>query len=214
MAQLTQDFFQIILTVEGGYQNRADDSGNYNSCGQLVGTNMGVSAVAYSNWTGRCPSAAEMKGITQEVAFNFYAWYFHVFNCYKIENQQLAELCMNNTMGSPSGAAKAEQRALKKLGYTVSVDGSRGTQTLQALNSAAKKNMQELYNSIREEWIKHLNSINKPQFLSVWMRRLDEYFPALENTGNNGQGDGDGKEVMASMVMLPILLFVGYQVFK
>ena len=182
MAQLTSQFFGTILKMEGGYQNRPDDSGNY-ACGQLIGTNMGVSAVALRDWWNRCPSEEEMRTLTQSQAFNFYAWYFDRYNLYRIESQQLAELCMNNTMGSPAGAAKSEQRALNSLGYNVSVDGVRGAQTIAALNQAWRKNPAGIYNAIRAEWVKYLYSIDKPQFITGWMTRLNRFFPPISGGG-------------------------------
>lgn len=155
-----------------------DDNGNY-ACGQLIGTNMGVSAVALNTWWGRCPSVAEMKALDQQTAFNFYAWYFNQYNLYKIENQLFAELLMNNTMGSPGGAARAEQRALNRMGYSVSVDGVRGPATIAALNDAWRRSPQTIYNLVREEWINRLKSINKPQFLPGWLKRMDTHFPPM-----------------------------------
>lgn len=178
MARLTQDFFRTILKMEGGYQAMPDDTGNY-ACGQLVGTKYGVSAVAYSSWVGRCPSAAEMKSITEEQAFDFYSNYFHKYNLYPIENQQFFELLANNTMGSPAGAARAEQRALNTLGYAVAVDGARGQQTVKALNDAWRRDPARIYNEVRREWLNHLYSINKPQFLPGWLKRMDTYYPPM-----------------------------------
>lgn len=187
MAQLTNAFFQTILKIEGGYQNRADDSGNY-ACGKQVGTKYGISAGAFQTWTGRCPTVADMKSLTTADAFQFYAWYFDRYNLYQIENQKLFELCANNTMGSPAGAAKAEQRALNRLGYNVSVDGARGPQTIAALNAAWRKNPAAIYNAIRQEWVDYLNSINKPQFLPSWMYRLNTYFPPMAAAIGGGIG--------------------------
>jgi len=178
MAQLTTSFFQTILKIEGGYQNRADDSGNY-ACGNQVGTKYGISAGAFQTWAGRCPTVADMQAITTGQAFNFYAWYFDRYNLFKIENQKFFELLANNTMGSPAGAAKAEQKALNYMGYQVAVDGIRGPQTIAALNAAWKKNPAGIYNAVRAEWIKYLNSINKPQFLQGWLNRLNKYFPPM-----------------------------------
>jgi len=178
MAQLTTPFFQTILKIEGGYQNRADDSGNY-ACGNQVGTKYGISAGAFQSWTGRCPTVADMQAITTGQAFNFYAWYFDRYNLFKIENQKFFELLANNTMGSPAGAAKAEQKALNSLGFQVAVDGIRGPQTIAALNAAWKKNPASIYNAVRAEWVQYLNSINKPQFLQGWLNRLNKYFPPM-----------------------------------
>lgn len=184
MARLTSDFFATILKMEGGYQNRPDDSGNY-ACGQLIGTNMGVSAVALRDWWNRCPTQAEMQNLTQQDAFNFYAWYFDRYNCFRIESQQLAELIMNNTMGSPAGAARSEQRALNNLGYNVQVDGARGAQTIAALNRAWRESPTAIYNEVRNEWVKYLYSIDKPQFITGWLNRLNRFFPPMGSSSSN-----------------------------
>lgn len=195
MAALTSSFFATILKIEGGYQAMPDDTGNY--CGgNLVGTKYGVSAVAFSAWAGRCPSVQEMKALTTDAAYQFYSWYFHVYNLYPIENQKFFELLANNTMGSPTNAARVEQRALNKVGYSVGVDGVRGPATVAALNAAWRANPTGIYNTVREEWIKYLKSINKPQFLTGWLYRLDTYFPPM-----GGAAIGAGA-VLAALFLL------------
>lgn len=198
MAQLTQAFFAKILQMEGGYQDRADDSGNW-ACGQLIGTNMGVSAVALSDWWGRCPTVQEMKGLSKATAFNFYAWYFDVYRLFEIQGQPFAELLMNNAMGSPAGAARAAQRALNSLGYAVKVDGDMGSATIDALNRAYAAAPSEIYNAVRSEWVKYLHNINKPQFLAGWLYRLDKFFPPMP------------AQPAASAALYMIMLFLGYK---
>jgi lysozyme family protein len=187
MAVLTQAFFNTILAMEGGYQNDPDDSGNY-ACGNQVGTNMGIAAPSYQTYTGRCPSVYDMKAIDQAFAWGFYNWYWERFNIHRIENQKLAELVMNNTMGSPANACKTEQRALIRLGYRfvmvdgvrkeVTVDGARGPITIAALNLAARQNLPRIYNAIRAEWIAYLERLNS-KFLPGWMIRLNRHFPTM-----------------------------------
>lgn len=198
MAQLTPDFFQKILRIEGGYQAMPDDNGNYCN-GQLVGTKYGVSAVAFGEWAGRCPSVDEMKALDTGTAYNFYAWYFNRWNLYPIENQKFFELLANNTMGSPAGAARAEQKALNRLGYYVAIDGNRGAQTVAALNTAWRNNPIGIYNAVREEWIRHLESLNKPQFLTGWLYRMNNFFPPM---GAASLGIG-----AAMLLLLAIFLF-------
>lgn len=181
MAQLTPQFFQKILRIEGAYQNRSDDTGNW-ACGQLVGTKYGVSAVAFQTWVGRCPTAEEMKALMESTAYQFYAWYFDRYNLYPIENQTFFELLANNTMGSPANAARVEQKVLNKMGYPVAVDGVRGPATLSALNAAWRSNPGAIYNGIRSEWIAYLKSLDKPQFLPGWLKRMEE-FPPLGTAG-------------------------------
>jgi lysozyme family protein len=183
MANLTPDFFQKILQIEGGYQNIASDNGNY-ACGQLIGTKYGVSAVAYSTWVNRCPTVDEMENLTEDTAFAFYSWYFDRYNLFQINSQQFFELLANNTMGSPTSAAKIEQQSLQQLGYKVDVDGVRGPQTIAALNDAWQRNPAAVYNLIRENWINYLKSLNKPQFLQGWLTRMEQFPPiAKTSTG-------------------------------
>jgi len=199
MAQLTPTFFNTILKIEGGYQAMPDDSGNY-ACGQLIGTKYGVSAVSYSTWVNRCPTVQEIKDMTTDMARSFYAWYFDRYNLFQIENQKFFELLANNTMGSPAGAARVEQRALRSLGYPVAVDGNRGPATVAALNDAWRKRPADIYNAVRAEWITYLKSINKPQFLQGWLYRLDTYFPPM--------GTAAGLGIGAAALLIAALLFL------
>jgi lysozyme family protein len=202
MAKLTQAFFATILKMEGGYQAFPNDIGNY-ACGNLIGTNMGVSAVAFSDWIGRCPTVAEMVNLEQQTAFNFYSWYFDRYNLYLIQNQKLFELCANNTMGAPSQAIKAEQRALNALGASLAIDGQRGPQTIAALNDAAKKNLPATYNAIRAEWVAYLNGINS-EYRAGWIARMDRHFPPMGTTNKAGFGSAG----------LIILLIIGFSIAK
>lgn len=203
MAQLTAAFFQKILAIEGGYQDLPDDTGNY-SCGVLAGTKYGVSAVALSDWWGRCVTADDVKNLTPNDAFNFYSWYFDRYNLYQIENQQFAELLMNNTMGSPAGAARVEQQTLLQLGYNVSVDGQRGPQTIAALNDAWRKSPDQIYNAIRENWITYLKGLNKPQFLPGWLARMERYFPPIGVAVSGG----------LNLFVFALVIIAGYKLFR
>jgi len=187
MAQLTQPFFRKILAMEGGFQCFPNDNGNYNACGELVGTNMGVSAVAYSQWVGRCPSEAEMCGITKAVAFDFYSWYFDRYQLFGIESQDLFELVANNTMGNPQQSAKAAQRALVALGYPTDVDGSFGPQTIGNLNKAAReRGVPTVFNAIRQNWVGWVQNV--PTWGAALVARMEKYFPEMNLSTAMGGG--------------------------
>ncbi len=69
------NFLPIVKSAfnsEGGYQAYPNDSANYNSKNELVGTNRGISAIAYEQYIGHPPSASEMKAITQQTALDVY----------------------------------------------------------------------------------------------------------------------------------------------
>ena len=200
MAQLTPQFFQTILNIEGGFQIHPGDTGNYCQ-GQLVGTKYGMSAVAVSAWWSRCPSEDEMRNLTTDDAKAFYAWYFDRYNLFGIENQQFFELLANNAMGSPGNAAKVAQRSLNQFGYNVSVDGAIGPQTLAALNDAWERHGAKIYNAIREAWVEYLKGLNRPEFIEGWMYRMNKYFPSITTTG-------------VSVGLVLVLVAIGYQVLK
>lgn len=160
-----------------------------------------MSAVAVATWWGRCPSVAEMKALSKADALAFYSWYFDRYNLYQIQDQKLFELVANNTMGSPANAAKVTQRALTKFGYSVSVDGVFGPQTISALNEAWKKYGSKIYNQIRADWVQYLKDLNRPEFIEGWLFRMNKYFPSISEKG-------------MSIGLFAALLFIGYQALK
>jgi lysozyme family protein len=76
MADMFDLSYPLLLKHEGGYTNNPQDPGNWTGgkigVGQLIGTNLGVSAPAYANYIGRIPTVAEMQAITPESARPFY----------------------------------------------------------------------------------------------------------------------------------------------
>lgn len=205
MASLTPSFFQTILKIEGGYQKMPSDNGNYCN-GQLVGTKYGMSAGAVGTWLGRCLSEQEMRNLTKSDAQAFYAWYFDRYNLFQIQSQQFFELLANNTMGNPASAAKVAQREINKLGYNVSVDGVFGPQTIGALNDAWIKHGATLYNAIRNAWIDFYISLNRPEWIEGWLKRM-EHFPLLDT--DNTPTTTTGKTGLALL-----LVFAGFLIFK
>jgi len=199
MAQLTAQFFQTILKIEGGYQNHPSDSGNYCE-GEQVGTKYGMSAVAVGTWWGRCPSAQEMRDLTTSDAMEFYSWYFNIYNLYQVQNQQFFELLANNAMGSPKNAAKVAQRVLNDFGYAVSLDGAFGPQTLSALNQAWNKHGSTIYNAIRNAWVDYLKALNRPEFIAGWLYRMNKYFPLI--------GGGGGTSIWLPLLVVGVGFFL------
>ena len=63
-----QIFQATLKTIEGGYQAIVADNGNYNSLGQLIGTNHGISAIALEEYLGRVPSVSDMKNLSYSTA--------------------------------------------------------------------------------------------------------------------------------------------------
>ena len=175
MPQLSQNFFQTILSMEGGYQAFSDDKGNY-ACGILAGTNRGVSAIAYQEYTKRCPSVADMQNIDDSFAWGFYNWYWNRLRIDEIEDTDVANLVMNNFMGAPKPAAQALQRAMNRFGYGLAVDGIAGNNTIAAVNHAVSQDKPAAYNAIRDEWIMYLKGVTYGVAIT---KRVNDYFPAM-----------------------------------
>ena len=132
------NFKPTILRLEGGYQNNPKDTGNYNSLGQNVGTNYGISAKTYESWIGYPPNAQNMRAISQPEALQIFEnWYWNVVKANQITDQATAEAITDHAINAnPYQAVKIAQKTLNgKFGKALSVDGVMGSKTLSAINS-------------------------------------------------------------------------------
>lgn len=180
MSQLTQSFFEKILTAEGGYQNQSADSGNFNRCGVNAGTKYGITPNAWQEYSGQqCPSTETMKNLTQTQAWGFMDWWGNRWRIWEIYDQDFAELVFNAFYSNPSAAAKNLQLTLNQRGYTLAPDGIMGSKTLAAINVETAKDKAELYNVYREAWLSYLLSLGNTQYTAGWTNRMDTFFPPL-----------------------------------
>jgi len=171
MATLTDSFFQKILSMEGGYQNDPDDTGNY-SAGHLVGTKYGVSAIGLSNWYGRPVTESEMRALTESQARDFYAYYFDFYNLFSIGDQELFELIANAYMGAPSAAAR-----ILRANFP-SGDTGRLTDAYFAGISDVYYRHPYLYDQFRNDWLDYLLGLsNKAKYHKHWKKRMDDHYP-------------------------------------
>lgn len=153
------------------YQAIPADSGNYNSLGQLVGTNKSISAKAWESYTGRTPTANDMRAITDADARQFYkSQFWDKIQGDHILSQRIANLVADSK--SSGGGVAATQRALG-----LQQDGNFGNATLTALNMAIMQNEPRIYNAIRDEMIKYYTSLNNPNFSKKWIDALNEDYP-------------------------------------
>lgn len=182
MGEITPNFFQKILQMEGGFQDNPKDVGN-TACGKVIGTKYGVSAVAWQTWKKRCPAKSDIQNMTEGDAKAFYTWYRNFYRLDEIQNQALFEIIFNNVMGSPKQAGKALQRALNQFGYGLEEDGAIGSKTLAAVNHAAKQSLAATYNAVRAEWLAYLQGTN-PAFRKGLITRVETHFPPLSSPNN------------------------------
>jgi lysozyme family protein len=160
------------LLFEGGYQNIPSDTGNYNSLGVLVGTNLGISARFYETILGYPPTELDMKLITKqraEIIFKVHFW--NVVLADKIESQKVAETIVDHSINAgPKAAAFITQEVLKKyFNKNITIDGSIGIKTINHINSV---NDTKLFVKISQYRLINYSQINNPEWINVWKNRV------------------------------------------
>lgn len=100
MADFTP-IFLITMSKEGGYQADPADSANYNSKGQNVGTNRGVSAKAWESYFKKVPTVADIKAVTQDLAKQIARKRFwDINNLSAVNSQKVAHAIFQEFWGS------------------------------------------------------------------------------------------------------------------
>lgn len=167
-------YIPLLTAVEGGYQRLPGDSGNYNSLGQLVGTNYGIAAKTYEAWIGRPPTIADMKGMTKTVALEIMkAWYWNKVSASAIHNQSVAEMIVDHAVNAGTGrAGRMVQEVLNNhFGFSLSVDGAIGPKTIQAINSVNSEALHQHLKDYRQNYYYNVGG----EFLKVWLNRLKRF---------------------------------------
>lgn len=165
--------YAIVRRHEGGYQDNPNDSGNYNSRGQNVGTNWGINAQIYEHHLGRPPSKDDMINMSRDVAKAIYKRvYWDRIQGDNIINQQIANILFDGHVNHGSWGIKMMQQALG-----VVRDGVVGPITLTAINRAVPQVLFNTYKAIRRAgYIDLVRRRPKDQvFLNGWLRRIDSF---------------------------------------
>lgn len=176
--------YELVKAAEGGYQNHASDEGNYNSLGQLVGTNHGVSAKKYERIIGRPPTAADMRNLTAAEAREIFRqdeW--RRIQGDRILDQQVANIFFDGAVNHGRGIHLMQE----VLGVTP--DGVVGPQTLTAINTADSQRLYLAYKERRRQYYHEIVAWKPSQavFLEGWLRRL-ERFDAYTAAAAGGTG--------------------------
>ncbi len=197
MADFTKSYNRVAKN-EGGYQANPADKGNFNSLGQLVGTNKGVSAPLYESWIGRPPSAGDMMAITSAIAAQiFRSRYWNKIKGDEIPNQYVADILFDGVIQHGKGVMLA-QEVLK-----VPADNVFGPQTFTALVNMAPAKFYNAYKERRRQYYYQLVDNNPSQlvFLNGWLKRL--------GTFNDFPSSGGG--VTAGGILIIVVAIVAYQ---
>lgn len=161
---------------EGGFQQYPTDKGNYNSLGQLIGTNHGISAIALEQYLGRPTTVEDIKSLTVADAKKVYKKLFwDKIRGDEIKNQDVAFIIFSIYIGSPANSRKILARALKNIWHKeYKVSNPYSDEVLKAINRA---NPKKLFYEIKEEKRKYLESlrVSYPEFIEGWLNRLNSY---------------------------------------
>lgn len=131
---------------EGGFQNFPNDSANYYG-GELIGTNRGISALAYGDYLKRKPTVSEIKAITPEIAKTVYKKLFwDKMKGDLFENQSVAHLVFD---------------------FLIASGFSKESDVMKSINDVAgKKVVAEIDNGFTTEEVKILNGLNQEKFFN------------------------------------------------
>jgi lysozyme family protein len=172
-------FIPILQKIEAGYQNLSSDRGNYNSLGQRVGTNFGISARFYEGIIGRPPTVQDMKNITKAGATALYKKYFwDDVQGDSLINQSVANIIADHDVnGGEKSIGLIVQRILvDDFNQNVTIDGDIGIRTAQAINAV---DQQSLFDKIKAARADFYNSIGG-SFLNGWLDRLTNFTFSIE----------------------------------
>jgi len=198
----------MLLQVEGGFQKMPNDNGNYNSLGQLIGTNFGISARWYESILGRPTTLTDILNLTKNKATQLYEQYFwNAMRAGEINNQSLANTYADHGINAgPGRAVKMIQYLLiNEYGKNIALDGAIGPQTLGAINSVNAAALTNDFNDLRKQYYNYLGNnlsqvmsryksffqnelkikatASQSSFVKGWINRIATF--AIENTGSS-----------------------------
>ena len=199
--------YVVVFGHEGGFQKEPDDIGNYNSLGELVGTNWGISARVYERWIGRPPTEEDMRNMPKSTGRKiFKVKFWDRIKGDHIHDQQLATFFFDGAVNHGAyGGTKLMQEVLG-----VDDDGIVGAKTLTALNGGNPEKIFNAYKARRLAYYHHIveldeakeNPIGKRNWLPIWKTRMRKFQYA--RLGKNG---AMGKAVGAVILLLAGLAY-------
>jgi lysozyme family protein len=163
-----------VARIEGGYQRHKADKGNYNSRGDLVGTNWGIAAPVAEEYFKRVVTRKDMETLAESVAMDiFKIKFWDEIHASEYPDQQLANLVYDGAVNH--GVRWGVKLLQRSMG--LKEDGVVGPVTLAALQAKDPEQVYYAYYTARKNFY-HAIVANRPTqqvFLNGWMRRLAYY---------------------------------------
>lgn len=206
------DFAPIVkktFSFEGGYQAFPNDTANYNSRGELVGTNHGISAKALETYTGKVPTVQDIKNITEQLAQQIYKKnYWNPLQGDSLKNDSVAHIMFDSFIASGyNGLIRVRKAVNKYFNKKVVAETPKPITAQEAIiiNSA---NQKRLFEIIKQGEIDNRNYLAKTnpekygKFIKGWLNRLDKITFSDTSKGIGG------------LLLLTGLFFLGRYVIK
>ena len=167
-------FLPTLLGFEGGFVDDPADPGG--------ATNKGVTL----NTFGRCaqsllavdPSLDNLKALTDDQAGIIYkALYWDPIHAGEYPTQNLANIVFDFYVNAGANATKLLQTVLNDLGAALTVDGSIGPASLQALAGADADDLYRRYKAGRIAYYQNLvaRQPSLSKFLKGWLNRVNSF---------------------------------------
>jgi len=162
-----------VIRWEGGYQRHENDPGNYNSDGDLVGTNHGISAPVAENFLGFPPNRKMMYNMKFSLAMCIYRdRFWNRIKGHEIASQQLANILFDGHVNHGTWGIRIMQDVVG-----VKRDGIVGPITLGAINRADPK---DTFNNYKQKRIDFYHAIVRRSphmrvFLRGWLNRINSF---------------------------------------
>lgn len=163
-----------VRIAEGGYQKMSADVGNYNSHGDLVGTNHGISAKTLERHLGFPITENQMRNLSWRAARAIYKInYWDRIKGDLIEDQAFADLLFDAAVNH--GVIWASVTLQSIIG--AKQDGTIGPKTLGLLGVANIDSVYRNFYEARERKYRQIaeNYPSQRGFLRGWMNRLKKF---------------------------------------
>lgn len=168
------DDLAYLKKWEGGYSNHHLDKGG--------STNMGVTLATWNQYAAQNGWQTGLAGLLnmteaqyRKIIYGFWLW----ARGDKIDNQVIAEKVFEMTWGSGAGnAGVILQKALRRIGFNVKIDGDIGPKTLTATNSADASALFEALHAEHRNFLVRItqNDPSQKVFLQGWLNRINDFY--------------------------------------
>ena len=177
-----------VLAAEGGYQDMAQDSGNWYK-GKNLGTNRGVTPKALAKYTGKDPTKQDMQNLTEATARKLYKKNYvdPIVRNLHPHADILPQLVDMNINHGYSNTVVMLQRA---LGTTV--DGQAGLGTRKEMQKFDPMILNDKLVDSRKDFYTTIvrNNPSQSRFIGGWMNRAESYRPEEPQVGEQYAPNG------------------------